>query len=230
MISNIANNKHGQYVSQKKCQQFAKWYLDYANASADTGTSEKRDEDRVCTLESTLESSTLSNLSLFPAMLPLVSEPEPDTSCSTSGPVAGTSRQTFASLPASLGPQLPPSAGSRLFFHQQKEIPQLRTWFAENARPTDQQLSGYLRILNQSQLRQEPSFCLDLASGQRHHHDEPHHHHFRNYRGHTAGYVSQAVPHPPGSTGGHSYGRRYLRNGSSHRLRDGGPHLHHHHH
>lgn len=45
--------------------------------------------------------------------------------------------------------------GARLVFDKSREIPQLKAWFANNTKPSDEMLEEYSRILNQHDLRKD---------------------------------------------------------------------------
>lgn len=45
--------------------------------------------------------------------------------------------------------------GARLVFDKSREIPQLKAWFANNTKPSDEALEEYSKILNQHALRKD---------------------------------------------------------------------------
>lgn len=45
--------------------------------------------------------------------------------------------------------------GARLVFDKSREIPQLKDWFANNTKPSDELLEEYSKILNQHALRKD---------------------------------------------------------------------------
>lgn len=45
--------------------------------------------------------------------------------------------------------------GARLVFDKSREIPQLKAWFANNTKPSDELLEEYSRILNENTSRKD---------------------------------------------------------------------------
>jgi len=46
-------------------------------------------------------------------------------------------------------------SGARLVFDKSREIPQLKAWFANNTKPSDELLEEYSKILNEHALRKD---------------------------------------------------------------------------
>lgn len=46
-------------------------------------------------------------------------------------------------------------SGARLVFDKTREIPQLKAWFAENTKPSDEALEEYSKILNDNEIRKD---------------------------------------------------------------------------
>lgn len=59
------------------------------------------------------------------------------------------------STPASSGPGRGAAGCTRLVYDKNREIPQLKSWFASNQSPSNDQLEEYSKILNEDQSRRD---------------------------------------------------------------------------
>lgn len=50
-------------------------------------------------------------------------------------------------------PHVHKEGSGRLVFDKRREIPRLKSWFAENAKPTDDLLEEYSRLMNEDPIR-----------------------------------------------------------------------------
>ena len=47
------------------------------------------------------------------------------------------------------------SGGARLVFDKTREIPQLKSWFTTNSKPSDEMLEYYSQLLNENPMRKD---------------------------------------------------------------------------